>query len=175
MYASSLAQSIECVGNMAWVLHSCNPSISLCVNLGLELDISPIWHIDRSELSNIFIFLDSHGVDLTRCHSGPQFYRRTYEIFQELHEKLLEFACNECHEDSDYAFIVFMGHGYGKFVPNMKMAGNTHVNIYEQCEACCTHPQSKLVEKPKTIIIQACRLCKYWEHYSKKYSKGRII
>ena len=50
-----------------------------------------------------------------------------------------------------------MGHGHGKYAVNMRMDGNKDVNIYEECEACCTNPQSKLIEKPKTIILQACR------------------
>ena len=73
---------------------------------------------------------------------------------------MLGFSCKESHKESDYAFIVFMGHGYGKYAVNMRMEGYKDVNIYEECEACCTNPQSKLIGKPKTIILQACR-CKY--------------
>ena len=76
---------------------------------------------------------------------------------QELHDKLLEFSCNEVHETSDFAFIVFMGHGWGGHSVKMKVAKEEDVDIFDECQACCSNPASKLQGKPKTIIVQTCR------------------
>ena len=58
-----------------------------------------------------------------------------------------------------------MGHGYGKYDVSMRMADGNDVKIYEQLQACCANPDSNLIDKPKTIILQACR-SKYTESIS---------
>ena len=74
-----------------------------------------------------------------------------------MQEKLLAFCTSDCHNSSDYAFIVFMGHGRGPHAVEIQTSDDQMVDVYKQCALSCTHPNSKLTQKPKTIIVHACR------------------
>ena len=50
-----------------------------------------------------------------------------------------------------------MGHGRGPHAVEIKTSDGQMVDVYKECALSCTHPDSKLTQKPKTIIVQACR------------------
>lgn len=82
-----------------------------------------------------------------------------YGLFQEMVEELKAFAARKEHKTSDSTFVVFMSHGIRDAICGKEYSGNgsgvLHINTIFQTLNTLNCPSLK--DKPKVIIIQACR------------------
>ena len=77
-----------------------------------------------------------------------------------IYNKLLNSVEDESNEQIDYFIAVFAGHGFSKDSGQnvyLRTADNREFNIWEGCQYIFTRESSRLKNKPKVVLVQACR------------------
>lgn len=105
------------------------------------------------------------------------YWSKTLWSFQDMESVLWKFAAREEHKSSDSTFLVFMSHGIlDGICGTMHSVGKPDVLPYDTIFQIFNNRNClSLKDKPKVIIVQACRGGELWDEESKVHKDHKGV